>query len=70
MVEIKNLKCYNKIKQRGKSMKELREFIKKLLIQHNLYNIPIDIIELAKKEGFDVLQQDLDGYSGAILVCL
>ena len=44
----------------------MHEKIKKILVDNELYTIPIDIVQLAKKCGFTVLQQELD-YDGAII---
>ena len=41
--------------------------IKKLLQEHNEFKIPVNIVNLAKKMGFSIIQQDID-YDGAILI--
>lgn len=49
-------------------LKKIREQVKKILKEQGKYNIPVDVFEIARNEGFEILQQDLDGASGAILV--
>ena len=44
----------------------MRDAIKNILKQYNLYRIPVDIVKLAQNLGFTILQQELD-YDGAIL---
>lgn len=47
--------------------KEIRKSVEELLKSNDLYKIPVDIVKLAQKLGFTILQQEID-YDGAILV--
>lgn len=49
-------------------MGKYQERVKQILRDKGLYKIPIDIVAVAKSEGFSVLQQNLDNCSGLILV--
>lgn len=44
----------------------MKDKIKKILLESNLYKAPIDIVKLAHYFGFTILQQELN-YDGAII---
>lgn len=46
---------------------KVKNKIKKILQENNEYSVPVNVVSLAKKLGFAVVQQNLD-YDGAILV--
>lgn len=45
----------------------MKNKIKEILLKYDEYKIPVNVVSLAQKIGFSIIQQDLD-YDGAMLI--